>query len=877
MAKKQTLSPEQDLAANPQENVWVQANAGTGKTSVLVQRLLRILFRTDSDGGILCLTYTNAAAGEMRNRILAALREWAMAPDDTLADLLTGVAFDSHPTASDLAHAREIFFKYIDNPDILKIKTIHGFCEEILRRFPLEAGIAPGWTLISDANQKVLLRETFDRLVNSAPANERVNDAFVRIIGRVSEYSLDDLLATLTAQYKNFFQVKNLDNYREYFIDTIRYFLELNLPIPPRPSNETLQNIIETLKNIKKPGGYITDIINLTEQYVDNTIDFEKYKIAYINRNTHNILKRDFLVAECQRVKSIVQRNANQELFDNTIALFDLAAEFANEYTKTKRARNALDFDDLILYTRRLFSNPDSMGWVLSQLDLSLTHILVDEAQDTSPEQWDILRMIAGDFFAEGDCNTTPHAMFVVGDSKQSIYGFQGADPTAFADSRHSIAEQIKNNMRDIKEVPLAQSFRSTAPVLGTVDAFFNNPDVIKISNFVNNNHKCFRSDAPGLVEIHPLAAKKADANPVDKDEYIRSIADKIYALIKDGTCTADEIMVLVRKRNPMAAPLITELKRRGIDVAGSDRITLPMFPAIRDLLNLTRFCRNNADDYSLCCVLKSPIFRLNEAQIYELCAARNRLTDVAKKADRHAPQVPIMSVMPELQPEIYARLLQIQQWADKMGPYSFFSTILNSDGTRAGMIAALGTQIIDPLEEFLTICLAYERTQPGTLYHFLKWFVTGGSEVKRDMDKSNGVRVVTVHGSKGLESKAVFLIDTNSRPESVEIQYITDNIAPHNIPRQPDVPKPWIWTRGGEKTDHTKVAIDAMAAQANAEYFRLLYVAMTRARDQLYIYGYTKDKNPPTDTWHTCLYNVFGHMADEDGIIRITNDNLPA
>lgn len=877
MAKKQTLSPEQDLAANPQENVWVQANAGTGKTSVLVQRLLRILFRADTDGGILCLTYTNAAAGEMRNRILAALREWAMSSDDALTDLLTGVAFDSRPTASDLAHAREIFFKYIDNPDVLKIKTIHGFCEEILRRFPLEAGIAPGWTLISDANQKVLLRETFDRLVNSAPANERVNDAFMRIIGRVSEYSLDDLLGTLTEQYKNFFQVKNLDNYREYFIETIRYFLELNLPIPPRPSNETLQNVIETLKTIKKPAKYITNIINLTEQYINNTINFEKYKTAYINSQSFRIKEVSYLSQEYERINTIVQRATNQELFDNTIALFDLAAEFANEYTKTKRVRNALDFDDLILYTRRLFSNPDSMGWVLSQLDLSLTHILVDEAQDTSPIQWDILRMIAGDFFAEGDCNTTPHAMFVVGDSKQSIYGFQGADPTAFADSRQSIAEQIKNNMRDIKEVPLAQSFRSTAPVLSTVDAFFNDQYVISISNFSNNNHKCFRRDAPGLVEIYPLAAKQADVNPIDKEEYIRRIGDKIHGLIKDDICTADEIMVLVRNRNPMAAPLITELKRRGIDVAGSDRITLPVFPAIRDLLNLTRFCLNNADDYSLCCVLKSPIFRLNEAQIYELCVARNRLTDEAKKTDRHAPQVPIMSVMPELHPDIYARLLQIQKWANEMGPYSFFSTVLNSDDTRASMIAALGTQIIDPLEEFLTICLAYERTQPGTLHHFLKWFVTGSSEVKRDLDKSNGVRVVTVHGSKGLESKVVFLIDTNSRPDTEEIQFITDNIAPHNIPRHQDVPKPWIWTRGAEKTDCVKVATAATAARANAEHFRLLYVAMTRARDQLYIYGYTKDKNPPTDTWHTCLYNVFSHMADEDGIIRITNDNLPA
>ncbi len=884
MAKKHMLSPEQDLAANPQENVWVQANAGTGKTSVLVQRLLRILFRATSDGGILCLTYTNAAAGEMRNRILAALRDWAMASDEELADLLTGIAFNRHVTTVDLAHAREIFFKYIDNPDVLKVKTIHGFCEEVLHRFPLEAGLAPGWALVSDANQKVLLQETFDKMINSSANNERLNNAFAHIVGRISEYSLGDLLKALMSQYKNFFQVENFDNYRKYFIDTIEYFLQLNLPAPAAPSTEILQKIIENAtldqNSRKTPVKYLTELINKTKQYIDTTIDFNEYKYVYLTKDLtprKDMSKLEYARNELERVYTKTQRDDNQQLFDDTVALFDLASEFAQEYIRAKRHRNVLDFEDLILYTRRLFSKPDSMGWVLSQLDLSLTHILVDEAQDTSPVQWDILRMMAGDFFTDGDTTDSPHSMFVVGDSKQSIYGFQGADPTAFSDSRQNIAAQIQNNMRDIKEVPLVQSFRSTAPVLSTVDAFFNNKQIIELSGFINNDHKCFRKDAPGLVEIHPLSAKGATDNPIDRAQYICNIADRIHELIKSGTCQADEIMVLVRNRNPLAPPLVKELKSRGIEVAGSDRILLPTFPAIRDLLNLVRFCLDSSDDYSLCCVLKSPIFRLTEGQIYELCAARNRLTEQARKIDHHAPQVPIFDVIPELQPDIFKALVQMKQWAADMGPYSFFSAVLSSNNIRTSMIAALGAQIIDPIEEFLTICLSYERTQPGTMRHFLKWFITGGSEVKRDMDKSNGVRIITVHGSKGLESKAVFLIDTTSRPKADDFQYITPNIAPANIPPHPELPQPWLWTKRSSKTDKCKIAKETMSAQSAAENYRLLYVAMTRARDQLYIYGYTDDKNPPAGTWHTCLYDVFSHIADEDGVIRITNDNLPA
>ncbi|MBD5389146.1 UvrD-helicase domain-containing protein, partial [bacterium] len=747
----------------------------------------------------------------------------------------------------------------------LKIKTIHGFFEEFLHRFPLEAGISPAWSLISPDNQSVLLHDAFEQLIRS-PSDSRIGDAFAHIVGRISEYSLDSLLGILTGQYRSFFQVENFDNFRQYFIDTTKKFLNYTTDVFDEPRPENLEKIIDLAQTdvnaSKKPAAYLINIINLTKQYIDKTIDFNEYKYAYLTSTETpiaNVAKKDYLAAEQQRVYAVNQSYLNRITFQDSLALFDLSAAFADAYRRIKLQHNLLDFDDLILYTRRLFSGADTMGWILSQLDVSLSHILVDEAQDTSPQQWDILRLLAGDFFTDGTTESNPRSLFVVGDSKQSIYGFQGADAAAFALSRDQIAEQIRQNARTICEIPLAQSFRSTAPILQTVDYFFDNPTIAQQTGFRNNPHRCFRADAPGQVELHKLVTRDDD---MDRDAYIETIADKIADMVHTDGVAPGDIMVLVQRRNPFAEPLIHALKKRDLDVAGSDRILLPQFPAIRDMLNLVRFCLDTTDDYSLCCTLKSPLFRLTEDDIFNLCHTHHSAPNV--------PEKPLFDSLENLHPDIHEKLCQIVTDAAGMGPYTFFTHLLQTDNRRQKMIAALGQQIIDPLEEFLTICLSYERTQPGTLRHFLKWFVTGGSEVKRDMDRSSGVRIVTIHGSKGLEAPVVFLIDTvrtpRDKPENVFAVPETDDAA-HDA---------WLWTPQKSASAQVEQAAAAAMDQKMAEYYRLLYVAMTRARDRLYIYGYTPYKTAPDMAWHTQLWNVLGTMPGADITpteIRIHNE----
>lgn len=873
MKEKPNFSSDQIKASNPSENIWVQANAGTGKTKALIQRLLRILFRSNLYGelnntGILCLTYTNAAAGEMRNRILSGLREWSMANDDDLKELLEFVVEKTPVTKKDLDLARKVFFVYIDNPDILKIKTIHSFCEEILHRFPLEAGLSPTWSLVSGSAQTVLLDEAFNRMIqqsfNKDSDSAKTLDAFYKIIDIKSEYFLEDLRELLLGRYRYFFQVNNVDEYRKYFIETTRKILnieqEQDIDFKPKYLTKIIDFAKDVEKSSKKLAQYIQKIIVLTQQYIENTINFEKYATAYLTKDNtiiNNVLKQEFLVDEAQRVYKIKQYLLNKAIFENTLALFDLSMEFASVYRQIKQEYNLLDFEDLILYTQKLFEKPDVMGWVLSQLDVSLSHILVDEAQDTSPQQWNILRNLAGDFFANGD-GVNNRSLFVVGDTKQSIYGFQNADPDAFAASRVAIAEQIQNNYRTIQEVSLDQSFRSVEPVLKTVDYFFDNPDIVAKTGFNNNKHVCHRIGQPGFVEMHNVF--KCEEKGADKNRlYVRMIADKIEDVIKCEKCDPKDIMVLVQKRGSFVEPLSTALKKKGIAIAGNDRIKLPEFSAVKDMLNLVRFCINTADDYSLCCVLKSPFYRLKEADIFNLCKLRQNA-----KTDDFSPT--IFEILKDVHIDIYDDLCDMIEHSKTMSPYSFFTYVLNKNNVRQKFIAALGKHIVDPLEEFLTICLAYERTQPGTLHHFLKWFITGDSEIKRDMDASAGVRIMTVHGSKGLSSKIVFLIDTMYFPKMdaiLSVNYLHDN-------KKYDV---WLWNTGNSE-------ILESVQQSNkqdmiAEYYRLLYVAMTRTADKLYIYGCDMDRTPDV-VWHKQLWNVLSQIKDayvDDETIRITND----
>lgn len=824
MPNKITLSEEQSNATEPTVNVIVQANAGTGKTFVLVQRLLRILFREFSDqkdetaAGILCLTYTNAGAAEMRNRILGAVMEWARADNETLRELLHGIAHNNPPTDEDLDHARQIFYNLIDNPHILKIQTIHSFCEDILRRFPIEANVPSAWRLVSGAEQHRLLKETFTELMNR-PTSKAVLDAFDNILERISEHLMDGLLESILGQYRHIISLKQNANFPNYIIEGTRNFLNISKP-PLKPDFDgDFEQILTKTGEIRKK------LSPELQAVAEDVYEYNQYQ-----KNTEIMrISEDFLM---------------------------LCNGFADRYIALKNRRGLLDFDDILHKTRLLFENPIVMGTVLKQLDVSLKHILVDESQDNSPVMWNIIFSMLDNFWTVGE-KENPRSLFVVGDIKQSIFSFQGANPDEFAEVPNRIGTIADNDQRRYQTVPLLESRRTTESVLNVVDYFFNNA---KVAGFPKQiAHKCWRRGDAGLVEINPLFEKAnglgtddtiSEELEITRKKYAKHVADKIENLVKNENIPESDIMVLVQRREPFASLLSRELKRKNIATAGSDRIVLPNFPAIRDLLNLVRFVLDNGNDAALAFVLRSPLFRFQEREIFELCANR----DLNR---------PLFETLREKRADIYNEILEIAALSN-LAPYSFFSEIMRRK--RADIIRALGRSVIEPLDEFMTLALSFERTKSGGLLGFLRWFLDGENEIKRDMEKGAGVRILTTHSSKGLEAPVVFLIDTTKNPKSQTKQRPFNVLNPEK-----DV---FLCKSGDITSKRFDAAKDIDLLHRTEEYWRLFYVAMTRARDRLYVFGC--EEGSRAESWHSKLYETVhdmpGAIVSEYGIITVSN-----
>lgn len=931
--KSYKLSSEQEEAVNPSNNAWVQANAGSGKTEILAGRLLRILFRYKQGGkditkipGVLCLTFTETGAGEMKDRIIKTFSKWAMAYDEDLYEAVSLVTEGLFPTDDDIKIARQIFFDVIDNPDILQVYTIHGFCSDILKKFSLEAGLPPAWSVITEYDKRALLEKTFEKMINNPNMSNQTKEALQHIVSEQSERVMDTIYKILVKKYKTLFSIDNKKAYRKYFDEKLKEYLVIDSVQNVEPTNEELEIIKNEFirlsdqqedANIKK---FYKKLSKSVDAYIESRDNFDIYKELFLTkklkplsykpitdvngkicRQTYLKYSPDILGKEAERVSKYAEIRYKHKLYKDTMAIFDLVVEFAELYKKTKHAYNVLDFDDLILYTTKLFENEATVGAVLQQLSASFGHILVDEAQDTSAQQWKIFNTLR-DNIALHD-----YASLVVGDSKQAIFGFQDADTKGFAINRENFAKSVKESgAGEFHPVTLTTNYRSLSPILDTVDYFFDKftKDDEETSSeidikFNNSKHVSFRSEKQkgGLVEIHK-AFIPTESGDVAKKEYAKYIADEIERVLatekvydKDGNLkeiTPNDIMVLVKGRNRVITHLLRFLKDKGIAVSGEDKIILNDFLPVRDLLNLIRFSikdknkRKFTNDYVLGCILKSPFYRLSESQIYDLCKEQQSLS-----TDEHKEL--LWNVLEKEYPDIHKDLSEICARCVSDAPYTFFNFVLsrkfNSEyNNRQKMISAMGKNIVDPLEEFLTQCLVYERTQSGTTKDFLKWFVTSKPEAKRDVKSAYGVKVMTIHGSKGLEAPVVFLTDTFNTGNKDELDLLDLNFL--NKPEQESYDL-WAWNK--VKFDNLPEYISTdkennSDKEKTEEYYRLLYVAMTRARDQLYIYGLgqkkresskdssdtakksssksSKPKQSTSKAWHPMLWQQLSKIA---------------
>jgi len=839
MNATENASAAQVQAAIPVNSTWVSANAGSGKTRVLTNRVARLLLAGCPPQKILCLTYTKAAAAEMQNRLFGSLGAWAMKPDAELRAELEALG-EVNLDADQLRLARTLFARALETPGGLKIQTIHSFCGGILRRFPLEAGVSPQFVEMEDRQAKQLRSEILEEIAIDSGV---VFDGIAwHLTGDDTEGLLDGILK-LRAGFGTFdnnaiaaalgHEVGLTDDgiltavtqgLSDGDIDRLAKAMAAGAATDQKHSVKIYQgmkvgasealDLYETvfLKQDGEPriGSFPTKKVKDANPWVPDMLD---------------TLKAKMVIARDQRLA--------RSAFERTRALHDFAGEFLGRYDKRKALLGKLDFEDLIEKTRGLLGRSNMAAWVLYRLDGGIDHILVDEAQDTSPAQWDIVRILAEEFHAGVEDRETPRTVFVVGDEKQSIYSFQGADPKAFGKMRTLFRDRLAQVAQTLHQTELLYSFRSAAPVLAVVDKVFTGDAREGLEGEIL--HRAVKDDLPGRVELWPFVEKpeKPEENPwympVDSrtpDDPRLILADAVAArvsgLIKTRhelpgagrAVSAGDFLILVQSRGPLFHAIIKGLKAHGVDVAGADRLKIVEEMAVKDLLALMQFLATPEDDLSLAAALRSPLFGLSERDLYKL--AQGRKGTLWQSLWNHRDDWP----------EVIETLDKLQGQADFIRPYDLLEQVLTKYDGRRQLVARLGHEAEDGIDELLTQSLRYESVEAPLLTGFLGWINSDEVEVKRQMDAAGDrVRVMTVHGAKGLEAPIVILPDTTKRAEGLHAPQV---VAVDGLP---------VWRAG--TSPKSIVAVEESRKQlVREEARRLLYVALTRAEQWLIVCG---------------------------------------
>ncbi|MEX2277468.1 MAG: double-strand break repair helicase AddA, partial [Cucumibacter sp.] len=851
----------QARAVNPSLSVWVTANAGSGKTHVLTERVLRLLVSGVRPEELLCLTYTKAAAAEMRQRVGARLAAWALLPDEALAATLATLQ-GAAPDPGTLTRARRLFARALDTPGGLKINTIHAFCESVLHRFPLEAGVPFDFTVIEEAEQASMIRAAREAVLAE---------------GLDSSGALAGAAATLFAGASDFTIEAALDA-------ALALGARLRLILTdPSTSAANLRRLLgcaesDTLEAIDRE--IVEQAIIPPSEYPAVAAagvhkNHAKKLLAYSGRDAPAGMLRTFLTdkleapdklnvtkaldladpalsariqGETLRLAELARRRAAAIIFDNSTALLTVLGAILARYDRAKRGRALVDFDDLIARVRTLLAASD-MHWVAYRLDAGIAHILVDESQDTNPEQWSVVRALADEFFAGEGVDRPTRTLFAVGDEKQSIFSFQGAEPHLFGETGRLLAARAAEAELAFAHVELSASFRSLAPILSGVDLVFDNPAAHRGLEVPPKKtaHQAARIERGGFIELGrpeekiPPDASDSDLyrdTPLDETAAERRLAERIAATIAGWIASGralsgarravapGDILILVQKRSALFHEIVAALKRKNLANAGADRLSVTGHIAVKDLMALGDVMLNPADELGLATVLRSPLFGISEAGLESLCS------------ERKTRLWPALARRAETDPWAEIAFTQLAAWHDRLDldrPYDFFARILYAGGGLRKLHARLGAEIDDVIAEFLDLALDHERREQPSLQGFLAGLRRAGPAVKRELSgPSDMIRVITVHGAKGLEAPIVILADAASKPAGSQLH----NPVFLEADRDDATRRYLVFASGAGPSE----AIENLRSEARDaevdEYRRRLYVAMTRAEAELYVTG---------------------------------------
>lgn len=864
-------------AIQPRESAWVAANAGAGKTSLLRDRVLRLLLEGVPPDRILCLTFTKAAAAEMQGRIFNTLSGWVSAEDAALRlaiDELLGRDAPAQARRDCEKRARQLFAEAVETPGGLKIQTIHAFAERLLHLLPVEAGVPVNFTVLDEAEHASLCEEARRLVVLEATRHPRS-----RLARSVA--ALTDILTANTfgpaveagmAAWRKLARERPLlppdlldtavDGLFQIGPDLTEAVLIERL-FEALPASQEALAFAGAMRAVKGAGKQALMAAERLENFARKTgparleeaLDFvlrkdrEPQAKPVPAKVVAAIAGLDAFIADWrEKIVDFQARRRALRTARQSRALGDVSRAMLARYERLKAERRALDFDDLIDRLRALLK-PDKAPWVMMKLDAAIEHILVDEAQDTSSAMWDIVAALADDFFSGEGQVSRPRSLFVVGDQKQSIFSFQGAEPRVFEERRGYFAGQIRAKGNLVSDpVRLNVSFRSSEEVLEAVDAVFADPERrrgLSSTGIAEQHHPAFPL-RPGLVECWPLEGKRDGDSSSPEQLCAERIANRIALWLKTGETSLvtgkpirpGDILILVRTRGAFFTSLMRALSAAGVPVAGADRIDIRSEIGVRDLLAIAQAALLPLDDLTLATALKSPLFGLDEPALERLC--RHRPASLRQAIAEAAADDPALAA-------IDAALARLETRALTMGPHEFFTRLLIEDGPvtpgvpgRMVIMKRLGPDAADALDAFLTDALAFEDSHPASLALFLAAQDARAHEIKRDPESGGDqVRIMTVHGAKGLEAPIVFLTEAGSAPSDGKDANIVGMDHPDGAF--------FLWTaRKDDEAEPLSEARGQRKALSFEEYRRLLYVGLTRARERLYVTGHLRSNENP-------------------------------
>jgi ATP-dependent helicase/nuclease subunit A len=912
------MNPQND-AADPRATVFVTANAGSGKTSTLVNRVARLLLDGASPERILCVTYTKAAAAEMQGRLFQQLGKWAVLNDDDLRTELLKIDEGER----DLATARALFARALETPGGLKIQTIHGFCEKLLRRFPLEAGLSPAFSVLDDLQG----RELAEKAVDAVLADEgTVAEARDRLIRLLRPMGFEKLMGQFIHQHDKIFAAfeafkTSAESDGGHWLNTLFAGLGLNEVIFPDAVDAevfdsldwgTIKELAASLATVKDKTSPANAAIWL-QLYTDHQAghnDAETLLGLFYTAKmeprakfyTNGVAEADkqFLDRLAPIAAALLERRNAARVAEQTFLTIQLFTTFSGIYQDVKRQSGLLDFQDLITRAKQLLATRAQSDWVLFKMDGGLEHILVDEAQDTSDDQWQIVKALSEAFY-DGNIDRA-RTVFAVGDEKQSIYGFQGARPDRFLETRQYYILRAKAAGLSVRVPELITSYRSLPHILAFVDAVFGEGELSFALNFSSDQieHVAHRIDK-GLVELWPQVMpiddaeddetpedeedKPVDAAPKSPQQRLAQqiaghIAEEIAAgcgvHTRDGqrAMQAGDVLILVRKRDALFNHIIRELKTSGVPVSGADRLQLASHIAFDDLRALLRFCLQPKDDLSLAVILRSPLCDVSETDLFDLCRARD---------NARAPSLWQALLDHTRDDGAFDAAKVFLGWAVKSAPrltaFDFLNAALNrrdANGLsqRQRFLTRLGAECEDVLDETLGLAQMAEGAGRVGLSAFLDLCEFNATEIKREQEEGgHRVRVMTVHGSKGLEAPWVILpvgpVHTSTRNEDLLM------IAEPEAGPLANRTAPELYLKSGPKAldpQRLKTLKEEKTRKDDQEALRLYYVALTRARDRLTVCGYRgkrAGKQGTFDPWYDLAEQAFARLPEGEVTAR--------